>query len=114
MLMSDGVTPSNEGRGYVLRRLLRRSVRALRLLGIDKPTFDELFSTSYEAMVEAYPELAESFDRVKRAAIQEESGFRKTLETGSAVLSEAIGKASKQLDGETAFIPSSRHLWLPN
>jgi len=104
MLMSDGVTPSNEGRGYVLRRLLRRSVRALRLLGIDKPTFDELFSTSYEAMVEAYPELAESFDRVKRAAIQEESGFRKTLETGSAVLTEAIGKASKQLDGETAFL----------
>jgi len=104
MLMSDGVTPSNEGRGYVLRRLLRRTVRALRLLGIDKPTFDELFSTSYEAMVEAYPELAESFDRVKRAAIQEESGFRKTLETGSAVLSEAIGKASKKLDGETAFL----------
>ena len=104
MLMSDGVTPSNEGRGYVLRRLLRRSVRALRLLGIENPTFDGLFTTSYEAMVEAYPELAESFDRVKRAAIQEETGFRKTLETGSAVLSEAISKASKLLDGETAFL----------
>ena len=97
MLMSDGVTPSNEGRGYVLRRLLRRSVRALRLLGIDKPTFDELFSTSYEAMVEAYPELAESFDRVKRAAIQEESGFRKTLETGSAVLSEKTAGTPRSL-----------------
>ena len=57
MLMSDGVTPSNEGRGYVLRRLLRRSVRALRLLGIDKPTFDALFDASYEAMLDAYPEL---------------------------------------------------------
>ncbi|MGA1507812.1 MAG: alanine--tRNA ligase, partial [Aquiluna sp.] len=104
MLMSDGVTPSNEGRGYVLRRLLRRSVRALRLLGIDNPTFDELFTTSYEAMVEAYPELAESFDRVKRAAVQEETGFRKTLETGSVVLAEAISKASNLLDGETAFL----------
>jgi alanyl-tRNA synthetase len=104
MLMSDGVTPSNEGRGYVLRRLLRRSVRALRLLGIDEPTFDALFETSYKAMVDAYPELAESIDRVRRAAIAEESGFRKTLETGSVVLSEAIAKSKKTLDGETAFL----------
>ena len=104
MLMSDGVTPSNEGRGYVLRRLLRRSVRALRLLGIDEPTFDALFETSYKAMVDAYPELAESIDRVTRAAIAEESGFRKTLETGSVVLSEAIAKSKKTLDGETAFL----------
>ncbi|MEL0237764.1 MAG: alanine--tRNA ligase-related protein, partial [Aquiluna sp.] len=60
MLMTDGVTPSNEGRGYVLRRLLRRSVRALRLLGIEEPCFERLFKTSKDAMVEAYPELEEN------------------------------------------------------
>jgi alanyl-tRNA synthetase len=57
MLISDGVTPANEGRGYVLRRLLRRSVRALRLLGVTKPSFEVLFTASKDAMVEAYPEL---------------------------------------------------------
>ena len=104
MLMSDGVTPSNEGRGYVLRRLLRRSVRALRLLGVAEPTFEELFDTSYQAMVEAYPELSESYERVKRAAVAEEAGFRKTLETGSSALAEAIAVAKGSLDGETAFL----------
>ncbi len=104
MLMSDGVTPSNEGRGYVLRRLLRRSVRALRLLGIDRPTFESLFDASYEAMLDAYPELSDSYDRVKRAAIAEEAGFRKTLETGSAVLNDAISNSKKILDGDVAFL----------
>jgi alanyl-tRNA synthetase len=104
MLMSDGVTPSNEGRGYVLRRLLRRSVRSLRLLGIQKPCFEELFTTSKNAMVEAYPELEESFARVLRAAMAEEIGFSRTLDTGLVVLSEAIAVCSSQLSGETAFL----------
>ena len=104
MLMSDGVTPSNEGRGYVLRRLLRRSVRSLRLLGVQKPCFEELFTTSKNAMVEAYPELEESFPRVLRAAIAEESGFSRTLDTGLIVLSEAIAASSGKLNGETAFL----------
>lgn len=59
MLMTDGVSPSNEGRGYVLRRLMRRSVRAMRLLGVDAPTFQELFTTSRDAMAAAYPEILE-------------------------------------------------------
>jgi alanyl-tRNA synthetase len=104
MLMSDGVTPSNEGRGYVLRRLLRRSVRALRLLGIEQPSFEKLFTTSKSAMVDAYPELEESFARVLRAALAEESGFRKTLDSGSQVLEEELSKTEKELAGEVAFL----------
>ncbi len=104
MLMSDGVTPSNEGRGYVLRRLLRRSVRALRLLGIEQPSFEKLFTASKNAMVDAYPELEESFARVLRAALAEESGFRKTLDSGSQVLDEELGKTEKELSGEVAFL----------
>jgi len=104
MLMSDGVTPSNEGRGYVLRRLLRRSVRALRLLGIEKPTFEKLFTASKNAMVDAYPELEESFQRVLRAALAEESGFRKTLDAGSQVLEEELAKTKDLLPGEIAFL----------
>lgn len=104
MLMSDGVSPSNEGRGYVLRRLLRRSVRSLRLLGVQKPCFEELFTTSKNAMVEAYPDLEENFPRVLRAAIAEELGFSRTLDTGLIVLSEAISVATGSLSGETAFL----------
>lgn len=104
MLMSDGVSPSNEGRGYVLRRLLRRSVRSLRLLGVQKPCFEELFTTSKNAMVEAYPDLEENFPRVLRAAIAEELGFSRTLDTGLIVLSDAISVATGSLSGETAFL----------
>ena len=104
MLMSDGVSPSNEGRGYVLRRLLRRSVRALRLLGVSKPAFELLFTTSKDAMVEAYPELEESFARVLRSAIAEETGFARTLDTGLQVLSEAIAESDKVLSGDVAFL----------
>ncbi len=104
MLMSDGVTPSNEGRGYVLRRLLRRSVRALRLLGIEEASFQKLFTASKNAMVDAYPELEESFERVLRAALAEEAGFRKTLDSGSQVLEEELAKTKTQLSGEVAFL----------
>ena len=104
MMMSDGVTPSNEGRGYVLRRLLRRSVRSLRLLGVDRPCFEELFTTSKNAMVEAYPELEESFPRVLRSAIAEETGFSRTLDAGLVVLSEAMAGSSSNLSAETAFL----------
>lgn len=104
MLMSDGVSPSNEGRGYILRRLLRRSIRALRLLGVSEPSFEELFTASKNAMVDAYPELEESFPRVIRSALAEEAGFRRTLEAGTNVLDEEIQKASGVLSGEVAFL----------
>ncbi len=103
MLMSDGVTPSNEGRGYVLRRLLRRSVRALRLLGIEQACFETLFTASKNAMVDAYPELEESFQRVLQAAVNEENGFRKTLDSGSLVLETELAKTKSTLPGEVAF-----------
>lgn len=103
MLMSDGVSVSNEGRGYVLRRLLRRVVRALRLLGVVEPSLGKLFEASKNAMVEAYPELEENFERVQRAAIAEEAGFLRTLVTGTEVLDQALEAASEVLSGEVAF-----------
>jgi len=103
MLMSDGVTASNEGRGYVLRRLLRRSIRALRLLGVTESSFERLFTVSKDAMVEAYPELEENFPRILRSALSEETGFARTLETGTLVLEQAIAAANGILSGATAF-----------
>ena len=103
MLMSDGVTVSNEGRGYVLRRLLRRVVRALRLLGVESPALGELFTASKNAMVEAYPELEENFPRVHRAAVAEEAGFLRTLASGTEVLDQALEQSGPVLSGEIAF-----------
>ena len=103
MLMSDGVTVSNEGRGYVLRRLLRRVVRALRLLGVNEPRLGELFLASKTAMVEAYPELEDNFARVQRAAVAEEAGFLRTLVSGTEVLDAALEQADEILSGEVAF-----------
>ena len=103
MLMSDGVTVSNEGRGYVLRRLLRRVVRALRLLGVEKPSLGELFTESKNAMVEAYPELEENFERVHRAAVAEEAGFLRTLASGTEVLDAALKDSGPILSGAVAF-----------
>lgn len=103
MLMSDGVSPGNEGRGYVLRRLLRRSIRALRLLGVNVPSLERLFTISKDAMVEAYPELADSFSRVLKLAVAEENGFLRTLESGLQVLEVALDDSRAELSGEVAF-----------
>ena len=104
MLMSDGVSPSNEGRGYILRRLLRRSIRALRLIGVNRPSFERLFTASKNAMVEAYPDLEENFPRVLRSALAEEVGFGRTLDSGTLVLEQAISEAKGSLSGEIAFL----------
>jgi alanyl-tRNA synthetase len=108
MLMSDGVMPSNEGRGYILRRLMRRSVRAMRLLGVDAATFPELFPASRDAMSAAYPEVQADYDRISQAAYSEEETFLRTLASGSSVLDLAVAKtksASKtELAGDTAFL----------
>lgn len=107
MLMSDGVTPSNEGRGYILRRLMRRSVRAMRLLGVDVATFPELFPASREAMKSAYPEVASEYERIARLAYGEEETFLKTLESGTSILDVAVEKVQKSggtgLHGDVAF-----------
>jgi alanyl-tRNA synthetase len=108
MLICDGVTPANDGRGYVLRRLLRRTVRAMRLLGVEQNTFTELFTASKDAMKAAYPELDGEFDRILRTAVAEEEAFLRTLTSGTVVLDEALAKSkaagASQLDGETAFL----------
>jgi alanyl-tRNA synthetase len=108
MLMSDGVTPSNEGRGYILRRLLRRSIRAMRLLGVDAATFSELFAASRDAMKGSYPEVDHHYDRIARTALGEEETFLRTLASGTQILDLAVTeqKASKStsLGGDTAFL----------
>lgn len=108
MLLSDGVTPSNEGRGYILRRLMRRSVRAMRLLGVDGPTFPELFSASRDAMASAYPEVATDWDRISQYAFAEEDTFLRTLAAGSTILDTAVAQTTSTggstLSGSEAFL----------
>jgi alanyl-tRNA synthetase len=108
MLMVDGVTPSNEGRGYILRRLLRRTVRAMRLLGVDAATFPELFSASRDAMSTAYPEITREYDRISHLAYAEEDTFLRTLASGTTILDTAVGTTQaagkKILAGDTAFL----------
>jgi len=108
MLMSDGVTPSNEGRGYILRRLMRRSVRSIRLLGVEEATFPELFPASRDAMKAAYPEVSDDFDRISRLAYAEEETFLRTLSAGTNILdlavTDTIEKKSDKLQGDTAFL----------
>jgi alanyl-tRNA synthetase len=107
MLMSDGVRPSNEGRGYILRRLMRRAIRAMRLLGVDAPSFNELFPASRDAMKAAYPEVDTEYDRISRLALGEEETFLRTLASGTSILDLAVATTqktgSKQLAGDTAF-----------
>ncbi|WP_309619330.1 alanine--tRNA ligase [Salinibacterium sp.] len=108
MLMSDGVTPANEGRGYILRRLLRRTVRSMRLLGVEEPTFAELFPASRDAMKTQYPEVSTDFDRISRLALAEEETFLRTLASGTTILDIAVSRTQQadatQLPTETAFL----------
>jgi alanyl-tRNA synthetase len=106
MLISDGVTPSNEGRGYVLRRLIRRAVRAMRLLGVENACLPELLPVSRDAMKGTYPAVADDFERISRIAYAEEKAFLRTIASGTARLEEAVKEskaASKPLSGEDAF-----------
>ena len=108
MLMTDGVTPSNDQRGYVLRRLLRRSIRSMRLLGVKEASFGELFAASRDAMAPAYPEVAAEYERTSALAVAEEESFLGTLEAGTTILDVAVEAAKKQdsgsLSGDTAFV----------
>ncbi|WP_456846410.1 alanine--tRNA ligase [Cellulomonas sp. P5_C6] len=107
MLMGDGVTPSNEGRGYVLRRLLRRSIRSMRLLGVDDVALPTLLPMSRDAMSPSYPELAQNFERISQVAYAEEESFRRTLAAGTTILDTAVQnvkqKALSVLSGSHAF-----------
>src|ERR687886_544883 len=109
MLIGDGVTPGNEGRGYILRRLLRRAVRSMKLLGVDEATLPELPPVSRDAMSPSYPELATDFDRIAAVAYAEEEAFRRTLTQGTVLFDTAVGEAKKEapetptLSGDKAF-----------
>ena len=100
-LISDGVLPSNEGRGYVLRKILRRGIRHGRLLGQDKPFMCQMVYAVRDEMQDAYPELKESADRVAKVIEAEEHQFARVIEIGSAKLDDAM--RGGQLDGKTAF-----------
>lgn len=107
MLIADGVTPSNEGRGYILRRLMRRAIRAMRLLGVTEPCLPVLFPASRDAMAGSYPVVAEDFERISRIAYAEEKAFLKTIESGTTRLEEAVAAAKSagkaQVSGADAF-----------
>lgn len=102
-LIADGVLPSNEGRGYVLRRIIRRAVRHGYKLGQSKPFFHKLVADLAKEMGDAYPELKEKQAQIEEALKNEESRFAQTLETGMALLENALAKGSKKLDGEIIF-----------
>ncbi len=107
MLIGDGVTPGNEGRGYILRRLLRRAVRSMKLLGVDEASLPDLLPVSRDAMGASYPELVADFDRISSVAYAEEEAFRRTLASGTALFDTAVDQAKRagtpSLSGEQAF-----------
>jgi alanyl-tRNA synthetase len=107
MLITDGVTPGNEARGYVLRRLLRRVVRAMRLLGVTDPVLPELLPISRDLMAESYPEVASDWPRISQIAYAEEDAFRRTLATGTQIFDLAVADAKREqqpaLSSERAF-----------
>ena len=106
-MISDGIMPSNEGRGYVLRRLLRRACRHGRLLGIEKGFLPELAETVIEGSKDGYPELEEKKEFILKVISKEEEQFNKTIDQGLGILSDMIGKmeaeGTKTLGGEDAF-----------
>ncbi len=103
-LIVDGVMPSNEGRGYVLRRIIRRAIRHGYMLGVKEPFFYQLLETLCQEMGEAYPELEKARPQVERVLRLEEERFAETLEQGMKILDETIqGLEAKEIPGETVF-----------
>ena len=104
-LMADGVLPSNEGRGYVLRRIMRRAMRHAHLLGANEPLMHRLVPALVAEMGQAYPELVRGQALIEEVLEREETQFRRTLEKGLRLLDEATAEMAEggELDGETAF-----------
>jgi alanyl-tRNA synthetase len=107
MLIGDGVIPGNEGRGYVLRRMMRRVVRNMRLLGSEEPTLQELVGSSIDAMSPQYPELEQDRRRIEEVTVAEEGTFRETLKSGTQIFDlaakGALESGSQRLGAEEAF-----------
>ena len=106
-MISDGIMPSNEGRGYVLRRLIRRAARHGQILGIDGQFLAELSKTVIEGSKDGYPELEEKKEFIFNVLTQEESKFSKTIDQGLSILSELENELKEsgktELSGEEAF-----------
>jgi alanyl-tRNA synthetase len=103
-LVVDGVIPANEGRGYVLRRIIRRAIRHGHKLGINEPFFHKLVAPLSEEMGEAYPELVSNKSRVEETLLAEERQFSRTLDNGMSILEKAISELQdKVIPGETVF-----------
>lgn len=106
-MISDGILPSNSGRGYVLRRLLRRASRHGRLLGIDRQFLEELAETVIEGSKDGYPELEEKKDFIFKVIVKEEEQFNKTIDQGLSILAQAVEEMEKKnekvMSGEEAF-----------
>jgi alanyl-tRNA synthetase len=109
MLVADGVLPANEGRGYVLRRIVRRAVMAARRLGVDKPIGPALVQAATEVLGEAWPALATQHDLIVNAVAREEAGFDRTLRAGLGRLEEAFSTGAKVLPGDVAFTLHDTH-----
>jgi alanyl-tRNA synthetase len=107
MLIADGVTPSNEARGYVLRRIIRRAVRSVRLLGIEEPVMPALLPVSRDCMKSSYPEVESDFGRISTYAYGEEEAFLSTLRSGTTIFDTAVRQTKAagraQLSGDEAF-----------
>ncbi|OBJ52588.1 alanine--tRNA ligase [Mycobacterium sp. 1423905.2] len=107
ILIGDGVSPGNDGRGYVLRRLLRRVVRSAKLLGIDTPIVGDLMLSVRDSMGPSYPELVSDFERINRIAVAEETAFNRTLASGSRLFEEVAGatksSGAPMVSGSDAF-----------
>ncbi|MEN9644849.1 MAG: hypothetical protein RL238_1518 [Actinomycetota bacterium] len=104
MLVSDGVFPSNEGRGYVLRRIIRRAVRYAYLLGTEKLVMPSLAETAISVMGNAYPDVIKNRDFVINVLAREEERFRQTLKTGLSILEDELADQQHGLAGSTAFL----------
>ena len=109
MLVADGVLPANEGRGYVLRRVVRRAVLAARRAGVDKPIGPRLVEAATEVLGEAYPALRAQQDLIVNVVAREEAGFDRTLRAGLTRLEEAFATGTKVLGGDVAFTLHDTH-----
>jgi alanyl-tRNA synthetase len=103
-LIADGVVPSRDGRGYVLRRIIRRAIRHGYKLGQKKPFFHQMVPPLVEQMGEAYPELKKKAQLISDTLLEEEQRFARTLDTGMGILQSMMDKSEGQIDGETAFL----------
>ena len=115
-MVSDGIMPTNEGRGYVLRRLIRRAARHGKMLGIDGLFLAELSKTVINESKDGYPELEEKKDFIFQVIVKEEEQFNKTIDQGLSLLADSIGGNGEEgCDGNVRrrSIPSLRHLRIP-